>query len=170
VHELNYLAGYSEQIIRKVKQLIAEDKLAGVLAGRYPSAHGIRTEKALYDYTVAIKNEYLRKSPPLSKVLYDGTIHSIHQALGTHTFISRVQGGKLKAKHEIRIASFFKAAPLALLRMIVVHELAHLKEKNHNRAFYQLCHHMEPAYQQLEFDTRLLLTHRALGGRLYEEP
>jgi predicted metal-dependent hydrolase len=45
------------------------------------------------------------------------------------------------------------------LRMIVVHELAHLKEYAHNKAFYQLCTHMEPDYHQLEFDTRLYLTH-----------
>jgi predicted metal-dependent hydrolase len=43
--------------------------------------------------------------------------------------------------------------------MIAVHELAHLKEREHGKAFYQLCVHMEPAYHQLEFDTRLYLTH-----------
>ncbi|HAL21836.1 MAG TPA: metal-dependent hydrolase, partial [Stenotrophomonas sp.] len=47
------------------------------------------------------------------------------------------------------------------LRMIVVHELAHLKEADHNKAFYQLCQHMEPDYLQLEFDTRLYLTELA---------
>ncbi|STF41631.1 metal dependent hydrolase [Escherichia coli] len=47
--------------------------------------------------------------------------------------------------------------------MIVVHELAHLKEKEHNKAFYQLCCHMEPQYHQLEFDTRLWLTQLSLG-------
>jgi predicted metal-dependent hydrolase len=43
--------------------------------------------------------------------------------------------------------------------MIVVHELAHLKQREHDRAFYQLCHHMAPDYAQLEFDLRLYLTH-----------
>jgi predicted metal-dependent hydrolase len=43
--------------------------------------------------------------------------------------------------------------------MIVVHELAHLKEKGHDKAFYQLCTYMEPDYHQLEFDLRLYLTH-----------
>jgi hypothetical protein len=43
--------------------------------------------------------------------------------------------------------------------MIVVHELAHLKEFEHNKAFYQLCTHMVPDYHQLEFDLRLYLTH-----------
>ena len=46
------------------------------------------------------------------------------------------------------------------VRMIVVHELAHLKESEHNKAFYQLCQHMEPDYHQLEFDLRLWLTWR----------
>ena len=45
-----------------------------------------------------------------------------------------------------------------LVSHIVVHELAHLKEKNHDKAFYQLCQHMEPDYLQLEFDFRLHLT------------
>ena len=60
-----------------------------------------------------------------------------------------MQGGKLKAKAEIRVATVFRNAPEPFLRMIVVHELAHLKEKEHNKAFYQLCCHMEPQYHQL---------------------
>jgi len=84
--------------------------------------------------------------------------------LGTHTFISRVQGGKLKAKHEIRVASVFRNVPIEFLRMIVVHELAHLKEKEHDKAFYKLCQHMEPNYHQFEFHLRLYLTHIDLAG------
>ena len=42
--------------------------------------------------------------------------------------------------------------------MIVVHELAHLKQREHDKAFYQLCTHMAPDYHQLEFDLRLYLT------------
>ena len=51
--------------------------------------------------------------------------------------------------------------------MIVTHELAHLKVKEHNKAFYKLCTYMEPDYHQLEFDTRLYLTHIDLYGKLY---
>ncbi|MRR57200.1 MAG: M48 family peptidase [Deltaproteobacteria bacterium] len=167
MRELKYLTGYPENIIGQVSRLLTENSLGSVLRGKYPSSHDIRTEKALYEFAVGIKNEYLRASQPLSKVTYDGKIHVINQALGTHTFISRVQGPKLKAKHEIRIASVFRHAPLAFLRMIVVHELAHLKEKEHSRAFYKLCEYMEPAYHQLEFDTRLYLTHLDLAGPLY---
>jgi predicted metal-dependent hydrolase len=46
--------------------------------------------------------------------------------------------------------------------MIVVHELAHLKELDHNKAFYQLCQYMLPDYHQLEFDLRVYLTWRDL--------
>ena len=76
-----------------------------------------------------------------------------------------MQGRQLKAKREIRVARLFIEAPAAFLRMIVVHELAHLREADHNKAFYQLCQHMEPDYLQLEFDTRLYLTELANRGQ-----
>jgi len=58
---------------------------------------------------------------------------------------------------------------LALGVLIVVHELAHLKESEHNKAFYQLCQHMEAQYFQLEFDLRLYLTHLDLTKRQIAE-
>ncbi len=158
MHQLKYLAGYSEKITSQVSKLIAENNLGSFLIQKYPTSHDIRTDKALYNFTIDLKNEFLRTAQPLSRVTYDGKIHVIQHALGSHTFVSRVQGGKLKAKHEIRVASVFKNTPVEFLKMIVVHELAHLKEKDHNKAFYKLCEYMEPAYHQLEFDTRLYLT------------
>lgn len=47
--------------------------------------------------------------------------------------------------------------------MIVVHELAHLKEQDHNKAFYKLCEYMLPGYHQLELDLRLFLTYREVS-------
>src|SRR6266545_694895 len=88
MHQFKYLAGYSEQIISQVGQLIAEDRLSSYLMQKYPTAHDVRTDKALYDFTVEIKNEFLRTAQPLSRVMYDGKIHVIQQALGTHTFVS----------------------------------------------------------------------------------
>jgi predicted metal-dependent hydrolase len=165
--ELKYLQGYPEPVTGQISKLIDEERLTGLLFKRYPVAHAIKTDKALYDFAVELKNRFLRKSNPLSRVTYDGKINVVHDALGLHTFISRVQGGRLKAKHEIRIGVVFKVAPLEFLRMIIVHELAHLKEKEHSKAFYALCEHMEPDYRQLEFDLRLYLTHLDLLGPLY---
>ena len=99
----------------------------------------------------------MRHSAQLASVRYDSKLNVLQQALGMHTYQSRVQGSKLKAHNSISIAALFKQAPAEFLRMIVVHELAHFKEKQHNKAFYQLCQHMEPAYHQLELDTRLWL-------------
>ncbi len=48
--------------------------------------------------------------------------------------------------------------------MIAVHELAHIKERAHDKAFYKLCEHMQPDYHQLEFDVRLYLTHLEASG------
>ncbi|MCX7102535.1 MAG: DUF45 domain-containing protein, partial [Methylobacter sp.] len=148
--ELKYLIGYSENITDQIRRLINSQKLTETLLKKYPVAHTIKTDKALYAYTLDLKNALLKQSQPLSKVIYDDKIKDLHHALGLHTFISRVQGGKHKAKNEIRVASLFKNVPLPFLTMIVVHELAHLKEKEHNKAFYQLCLHMEPQYHQFE--------------------
>ncbi|MEZ8142291.1 metal-dependent hydrolase [Enterovibrio norvegicus FF-33] len=159
---LRYLNGYPEHLVSQIERLVESGKLGAWLTQRYPGKHAITTEKALYDYVMGFKNQYLKKSSPISKVAYDGKIHVVNNALGLHSFVSRVHGSKLKAKNEIRIASMFKEAPEPFLRMLVVHELAHLKEKEHNKAFYQLCCHMEPDYHQLEFDARLYLIHLEL--------
>ena len=160
----NYLAGYPVAIAAQVHKLIEQNSLAGLLLQKYPLAHDLRTDKALYDYTLELKNEYLRNAGQLNRVSFDNNLHVIKNALGTHTTISRVQGAKLKSKREIRIAIVFKEMPPEFLRMIVVHELAHLKVREHNKAFYQLCVHMEPAYPQLEFDLRAYLAYVAAGG------
>jgi predicted metal-dependent hydrolase len=154
----DYLAGYPEHLVAQVRELIAQGKLAGRLRQRYPLIHDIRTDKALYDYVLAIKNEHMGNVGQLSKVVYDSKLHVIKNALGMHTTVSRVQGGNLKSKREIRVAAIFRELPPEFLHMIVVHELAHMKEREHNKAFYQLCLHMEPEYAQLEFDLRAYLT------------
>ncbi len=161
----NYLAGYPAAIAEQVQRLIAQERLAEWLLQKYPVAHDVRTDNALYDYVQAIKGEYLRNAGPLSKVAFDSKLHVIRNALGTHTSISRVQGTKLKTKREIRVATVFKSMPPAFLRMIVVHELAHIKEREHDKAFYQLCQHMEPDYHQLEFELRAYLTYLDADGQ-----
>jgi len=167
MNDLRYIANYPEPIKAKIQQLIAQDKLAELLLSRYPQVHTIQNSKALYSYIMDLKNQFMRKSGPLSKVIYDDKLDVLHQALGLHSFVVRVQGSKLKAKNEIRVGAVFKRAPIDFLRMISVHELAHIKEKQHDKAFYKLCEHMEPDYQQLEFDTRLYLTYLDHFGELY---
>lgn len=159
-----YLSGYPLAMAEQVQRLIEQDLLTNILLQKYPHAHAVRSDKALYDYVLEVKGKYLRNAGQLSKVAFDGKLHVIQHALGTHTSISRIQGTKLRAKREIRIAEMFKEMPQAFLRMIVVHELAHIKEREHNKAFYQLCRHMEPDYHQLEFDLRAYLTHLETTG------
>ena len=163
---MNYLIAYPEEIKNQVRSLISQNRLSEVLLQKYSSLHDIRTDKALYSYVIDLKNNFIRNAQMPSKVKFDTDIRAIKRALGMHTAISRVQGGKLTAKSEIRIASLFKQVPIQFLKMIVVHELAHLKEKDHNKAFYNLCVSMEPDYHQIEFDLRLYLTHIELIGEL----
>jgi predicted metal-dependent hydrolase len=160
---LKYLAGYPPHVQERVRELIERGTLGAMLADRYGQAHAVRSDGQLYEYVQALKDRHMRKAVPLGKVVYDSKLQVMKHALGTHTAISRVHGGKLKASREIRIATVFRDAPAEFLKMIVVHELAHMKEADHNKAFYQLCTHMEPDYHQLEFDLRLFLTHLDAG-------
>jgi predicted metal-dependent hydrolase len=154
---LKYLQHYPAALQQQIQDLQDSGKLGQYLADRYPYQHTFQSDKALYNFCQEIKQSKIKSAPPLDKVQYDNRLTIDHHALGLNTAISRVQGGKLKAKKEIRVASAFKTAPLAFLRMIVVHELAHLKEHDHNKAFYKLCMHMEPDYHQIEFDCRVYL-------------
>ena len=166
MNPLKYLQAYPADLQAQVRQMIDDGRLGDYLQQRYPDRHPVQSDKALYGYVLEIKQEHLRKAPNLDKVLFDNRLDLTHRALGLHTAVSRVQGGKLKAKKEIRIAALFKQAAPEFLRMIVVHELAHLKESDHNKAFYQLCEYMQPGYHQLEFDLRVFLTYRDLETAL----
>ena len=161
---MKYLGAYPAALHAQVAQLVAENRLGAWLLERYDRTHDIRTDRALYDYVNELKSRFLRNAEPLSKVAFDNKLHVIRHALGTHTTVSRVQGSRLKSKREIRVASLFKDVPIEWLRMIVVHELAHMKEREHDKAFYQLCAHMEPDYHQFELHLRLYLTHLDGGG------
>jgi predicted metal-dependent hydrolase len=160
---LKYLQAYPATLQDQVRQLMAQGRLGEHLARRYPARHDVQSDKALYAYTMELKQQHLRSAPGIDKVLYDAKLDVVRHALGLHTAISRVQGSRLKAKKEIRVAALFKAAAPEFLQMIVVHELAHLKEAEHNKAFYQLCRYMLPDYHQLEFDLRVYLTWRDLA-------
>jgi len=157
-----YIGAYPATVQQQVQRLVADGRLGDHLARKYPARHSIQTDGALYDYVLELKQAHLRSSPPLHKVIWQNKMDVIQNVLGLNTAISRVQGGRLKAKAEIRIASLFKQQAPEFLEMVAVHELAHLREREHNKAFYQLCRHMLPDYDQVEFDLRLLMLQQAL--------
>ena len=91
-------------------------------------------------------------SSPIKKVIYDDSIHLSNNALRLHIYVSRVQGNKLKAKNDMRLASLFQRLSEPLLKMILVNEFAHLRGQEHDKVFYKMCCYMEPDYHQLEYD------------------
>ena len=160
----NYLAGYPADLVESIHQLIEQKQLGDWLLRRHPQRHDVRSDKALYEYVMDIKNSYLRNAGQINRVAFDNTLHLTRNALGMHTSKSQVHGAKLKAKREIHVATMFKDMPPEFLHMIVVHELAHIKESDHNKAFYKLCCNMEPEYHQFEFNLRAYLTWLEAGG------
>lgn len=155
---LPLLGGYASDIQARAEALLKSGDLGALVLGRYPDRHRVRTNKELNAYVQQLKARFMRTAPPLIGVRYDDRLHLAHNALGLHTTTTRVQGAALRKRREMRVASLFKDAPADFLRMIVVHELAHMKHAEHDRDFYKLCTYMEPDYHQLELDLRLYLT------------
>ena len=164
-----YLTNYPPAVIAQVEALIKNNRLQDYLTEKYPAPHTVANDNDLRDYVMALKNQHMKKSRPLSKILYDPKIHVVNNALGLHSYVGRNHGGKIKTSNELRVSALFKKTPEAFLNMIVVHELAHLKEKQHDKAFYRLCLHMLPDYFQLELDTRLFLIQLELNGSIYDQ-
>lgn len=157
-----HINGAPQEWIDPIKALWEKKQLGKYLLKKYPEKHSVVNDKMLFKYMESLRQEYMKRSPQISKASFNGKLDYAYRALGVNCVQTRVQGGKLKTKYEIKIASIFKSAPKAFLRMIVVHELAHLKERDHSKAFYRLCEYMEPDYHQLEWDSRLYLLNEAL--------
>ncbi len=165
--KLTYLQGYPESTLNQVETLISSNTLKAAVLNKFPHKNRIRTSKELYNYTIELKKRYFKKSSPIAKVEYTDRAEVLKNALGLHYFIPRVQGKKIKSKNEIKVSSVFINGAQEFLEFIVVHELAHLKEKEHNKAFYALCNHMMPTYHEVELYMRLFLTCHDLYGEIY---
>ncbi|MGC4068231.1 MAG: DUF45 domain-containing protein, partial [Polyangiaceae bacterium] len=149
-------------LLEQVSALVAENRLGEWLAERFPHPPSVTTNHALYEYVTELKDTHLKTAPPLRKVSFDDRIATLQRALGQHRTVTVVQGRNLKSRNEILVASLLKETPPEFLKMVVVHELAHLRESNHDKAFYQFCCRMEPKYHDYELGLRLYLTHREM--------
>lgn len=166
---MKYLAGYSSDLQDSARKMLENETLGTYLLKRYgKQSHSMKSDRALTEFVFNIKRRYMKNAPVISKVSFNSKISPVNALLGVHTFQSKAHGRKTKATSTIQIASLFKDVPLEFLRMICVHELAHVKEKNHDKPFYKLCTYLEPDYFQLEFDCRLYLTWLDKHGPLFD--
>lgn len=154
-----YLSGYNEDLIKQVDFIIKSNKLGEVLTKKYKTKHSITNDKVLYNLAVDIKNQYMKNSKMPNRVYYDNKIETLNNALGLHSYIPIIHGKKIKVINDIKISTNFKNMPYEFLYNVLIHEIAHLKEKEHNKAFYNLCQNMSPEYFQIDFDLRLYLTY-----------
>lgn len=154
-----YLQGYSQELLAQVDKIIKENKLGEVLTNKYKEKHNLNSDKELYKLATEIKNKYMKNAKMPNRVYYDGKIEVANNALGLHSYIPVQHGKKIKVINDIKISNSFKNMPYDFLYNVLSHEIAHLKEKEHNKAFYNLCQNMSPDYFQVDFDLRLYLTY-----------
>ena len=68
---LRLLQAYPDSLQQQVQKIIEGPGLAAWLQSRHPEPHGIRTDKALYEFVLDLKNEFLRQAEPVNKVTFD---------------------------------------------------------------------------------------------------
>jgi len=154
---LSFLESYSEKVQNKIHEIIENNEIEAYLKEEYPDIHKINTDKALFAYAQEIRKKHMKKARPAHKVVFDESDDNVYNALGDNINELILADNGHKIKNVIRISSLFKDAPAELFHMVVVHELAHLKERDHSKNFYRLCEHMDDDYYQHEFDLRLFL-------------
>ncbi len=155
--DLSFLESCSDKVQDKIRTIIEDDGLEAYLEDLYPENHSINTDKALFAYAQEIRKKYMKKAKPAHKVVFDESDDTVYNALGDNINDLILADNGHKIKNVIRIASLFKSAPAELFHMVVVHELAHLKEREHGKNFFRLCHYMDDDYDQHEFDLKLFL-------------
>ena len=157
-----YLNGYNQDLLAQVDTIIKQNRLGDVLLSKYKEKHNVSSDKELYKLGANLKNQFMKNAKMPDKIYFDNKIELNNQALGLHSYIPIVHGRKIKMINDIKISSRFKSMPYEFLYNVLIHELAHLKEKDHNKAFFMLCEKMSPSYFQVDFDLRLYLTYLEL--------
>jgi predicted metal-dependent hydrolase len=155
--DLSFLDTYPEKIQTKIHTLIEEEGLEEYIRELYPENHKIITDKELFEYVQDLRKKYMKKAPPAHKVVFDDSNSTVYYPLGLKDNELILNDNGHKIKNVMRIASLYKNAPLELFHMVVAHELAHTKEREHENNFFRLCHHLDGDYSQHEFDLRLFL-------------
>jgi UTP pyrophosphatase len=56
-----YLSIYPPDLVEKAVRLMKSNRLGVLLKQKYPTAHAIRTDKALYSYVVGLKKDFMRQ-------------------------------------------------------------------------------------------------------------
>ena len=100
---LTYLQGNPESLLSQVTMLIEQDRLGEVLQKRYPGSHDITTDKALYQYAVDMKNQYLRHAASVNKVRYDSRVR--YPAVANAPCPASVTGVRASVGHALVLSS-----------------------------------------------------------------
>ena len=92
MNDLPYLRGYPESLRAQARELLTLGKLSGFLQARYPATHTVRSDKALYDYVIALKNEAMRAAPAIHKVTYDSRLQVEGEIIQSNLQAMKAQG------------------------------------------------------------------------------
>jgi UTP pyrophosphatase len=71
-----FLQAYSAEVQQHAQAMLQCQEVGTFLQQRYPTAHTIRSDKALFEYAQTLKHTHMRHSEPLNKVQFDSNCAS----------------------------------------------------------------------------------------------
>ena len=96
-----YLQAYPDNLQLQVQKIIDGPGLGEWLKSRHSESHTIRTDSALYNYVMELKNEFLRQADPINKVSYDSKLQIITCFGFAHHHLSHSrQQTEIKARYQ----------------------------------------------------------------------
>lgn len=123
------------------------------LGGRYSLSNDIMTIKNVDSLLKGLKEVlesyiYSRTAYYFDIMKRDGVFNCSLPKMSVKTFSGRY-GSYTKKTHEIKYNTYCAFASLDTLDYLIVHELSHIKEYNHQKKFYDLVSKYCPNYKEL---------------------
>lgn len=144
----------SVQAVRKDGEYLFLGKSLTLTPGNY-SAITVKDDNLLFPQALLFRKEkeltnwYLRQAKRIIKLQTDRYTQEMRTSYKELTYSdTRSQWGRCTHDNRLQFSWRLVMAPILVLNYVIVHELAHTKEKNHTRAFWSIVRGFNPSYRQ----------------------
>lgn len=107
--------------------------------------------------TKAWKSFFQQTLEDYARTLLDHYAHLLgYQRIPLRIALVKAKWGSCSADQKILLNQSLVHLPSALIRYVIVHEVAHLREKHHQKAFWDLVEQLLPDYRIWRRDSKIL--------------
>lgn len=158
-HEKLYYLGVSYPL---TLQQLASDKPTNLVSFNYRPKEGFTityNEPNSTEFMVQIENFYKYKAKEIITPLVQKQAQRMEHFPTAVTFRkTKRQWGSCSSKNRLSFNTGLIKLPLDVIQYVIIHELAHIKHKHHQKAFWEEVERYSPNYKKLELELKEYLT------------